>query len=56
VTTDAAQQQRGIVAGLSAVHRLAERLHARDDGFHHRRAEPDELDRVADPHLAQSRR
>src|SRR5580704_3512851 len=51
VTTDAAQQQRRVVAGLSDLHRLAERLDAGDDRLH-RGAQPDELDRVADPHLA----
>ncbi len=51
VTTDAAQQHRRVVAGLSGLHRLAEGLDAGDDGLH-RRAQPDELDRVTDPHLA----
>src|SRR5271163_4292044 len=51
VTTDAAQQQRRAVAGLSGLHRLAERLDAGDDR-RHRRTQPDELDRITDPHLA----
>ena len=48
---DAAEQQGRVIARLGALHRLAERLHA---GHHrgHRSAEPDDVDRVAGPHLA----
>jgi hypothetical protein len=50
VAADAAEQQRSAVARLRALHRLTERLDARHDGGD-RGAEPDDLDRVAGPHL-----
>ena len=48
MTADAAKQQCRVVTGLRAVHRLAERLDARDNGLH-RRAKTDEFDRVTGP-------